>query len=67
MQDFCWDDLNFLCLCSNKKNRQTIVVKNVQNTGPFNYQLLCSYASQDMMGVLLYRNLVYITYFTYIA
>ena len=63
MQDFWWDNSNFFMFVFKRKKRQT----NVQNTGPFNYQILCSYASQDMMGVLLYRNLVYITYFTYIA
>ena len=48
MQDFWWDDLNFFMFVFKQKTRQTIVVKNVKNTGPFNYQLLCSYASQDM-------------------
>ena len=65
MQDFWWDNSNFFMFVFKLKKRQTNVVQNVQNTGPFNYQILCSYASQDM-GVLFYPNLVYITYFMYI-
>ena len=53
MQDFWWDDLNFFMFVFKQKNkkkiRQTIVVKNVKNTGPFNYQLLCSSQIREQM------------------